>query len=69
MALPHFGSRNGPTELERGTPAESLRPVLEKLGHVVAIDDMTSGLAVILRRGEEWVGAADPRREGTARGE
>jgi gamma-glutamyltranspeptidase/glutathione hydrolase len=69
LALPHFGSRNGPTELERGTPAESLRPVLEKLGHVVAIDDMTSGLSVILRRGEEWVGAADPRREGTARGE
>ncbi len=69
LALPHFGSRNGPTELERGTAAEWLRPALEKLGHAVAIDDMTSGLSVILRRGEEWVGAADPRREGTARGE
>ena len=68
-ALPHVGSRNGPTELERATQAEQLRPELEKLGHVVAIEDMTSGLSVILRRGEEWVGAADPRREGTARGE
>ncbi|MBI4988111.1 MAG: gamma-glutamyltransferase family protein [Rhodocyclales bacterium] len=69
VALPHFGSRNGPTELERGKEAERLRPVLEKLGHEVTIHDMTSGLSVIVRRGDEWVGAADPRREGTARGE
>ncbi len=69
VALPHFGSRNGPTELERGTDAERLRPALEKLGHAVAIHDMTSGLSVVARRGDEWVGAADPRREGTARGE
>jgi gamma-glutamyltranspeptidase/glutathione hydrolase len=51
VALPHYGSRNGPTELERGTPAESLRPTLEKLGHTVTVQDMTSGLSVILRRG------------------
>jgi gamma-glutamyltranspeptidase/glutathione hydrolase len=30
---------------------------------------MTSGLNVIVRRGGEWIGAADPRREGAARGE
>jgi gamma-glutamyltranspeptidase/glutathione hydrolase len=69
LALPHFGSRNGPTELERGTAAERLRPELERLGHAVTVQDMTSGLSVIVRRGEEWVGAADPRREGLARGE
>jgi len=69
VALPHFGSRNGPTELERGTAAAALQPQLEKLGHEVKVDDMTSGLSVILRRGDEWIGAADPRREGTARGE
>lgn len=69
VALSHFGSRNGPTELERGTDAERLRPALEKLGHAVTIHDMTSGLSVIVRRGDEWVGAADPRREGMARGE
>lgn len=69
LALPHFGSRNGPTELERGTAAEALKPALEKLGHEVAVQDMTSGLHVIVRRGDEWIGAADPRREGTARGE
>ena len=69
VALPHFGSRNGPTELERGTRAESLRAQLEQRGHAVAIHDMTSGLSLIVRRGDEWVGAADPRREGAARGE
>ena len=68
-AMPHFGSRNGPTELERGTAAAELQRALEKLGHEVKADDMTSGLSVILRRGDEWIGAADPRREGTARGE
>ena len=69
VALPHYGSRNGPTELERGTQAESLRPALEKLGHAVTEQDMTSGLSVILRRGDEWIGAADPRRAAAARGE
>ncbi|MCC6657920.1 MAG: gamma-glutamyltransferase family protein [Rhodocyclaceae bacterium] len=69
VALPHFGSRNGPTELERNTPAESLRPALEKFGHAVTVQDMTSGLSVIQRVGDDWVGAADPRREGAARGE
>lgn len=69
VALPHYGSRNGPTELERGTAAEALQPALEKLGHAVTVDDMTSGLSLIFRRGDEWIGAADPRREGTARGE
>lgn len=69
VALPHYGSRNGPTELERGTAAEALRPALEKLGHAVTVQDMTSGLSLIRRRGDEWLGAADPRREGAARGE
>lgn len=69
VALPHYGSRNGPTELERGTAAVQLRPALEKLGHAVTVHDMTSGLSVIQRRGDDWVGAADPRREGTARAE
>lgn len=69
LALPHYGNRNGPTELERSTPAEALRPALEKLGHEVVSHDMTSGLHVIVRRNGEWIGAADPRREGAARGE
>ena len=69
LAAPHFGSRNGPTELERGTPVEVLAPALEKLGHKVVSGEMTSGLHVVVRRGDAWIGAADPRREGSARGE
>ncbi len=66
--LPHYGSRNGPTELERGTSAEGLRDGLERLGHTVQVIDMPSGLHGIQRRADGWLGAADPRREGVARG-
>jgi gamma-glutamyltranspeptidase/glutathione hydrolase len=69
VALPHVGSRNGPTELERGTAAESLRPRLEALGHATRALDMTSGLNVIERTPDGWRAAADPRREGAARGD
>jgi gamma-glutamyltranspeptidase/glutathione hydrolase len=69
LALPHFGSRNGPTELESGAFADGMKPRLEALGHEVVTADMTSGLHVIVRRGARWLGAADPRREGLAAGE
>jgi gamma-glutamyltranspeptidase/glutathione hydrolase len=69
VALPHFGSRNGPAELERGPFAERLGPALRALGDEVTTDEMTSGLNVIVRRGARWVGAVDPRREGLASGD
>jgi gamma-glutamyltranspeptidase / glutathione hydrolase len=69
VAMPHYGSRNGPTELERGTAAEVLAVPLEFLGEVVKPVDMTSGLHLIVRDGDHWVGAADPRREGLPKGE
>ncbi len=69
VALPHFGSRNGPTELEVGTAAALLRPELERRGHQVDVRDMTSGMHVIVRSARGWSGAADPRREGSAGGE
>ena len=67
--LPNIGSRNGPTELERGTSAESLAPKLHALGEATQVVDQNSGLQVIVRKGRYWRGAADSRREGTARGE
>jgi Gamma-glutamyltransferase len=66
--LPHFGSRNGPTEIERRTSLESLSPALAAMGHEVRAIDMTSGVHAIRRIPGGWQGAADPRREGVALG-
>jgi gamma-glutamyltranspeptidase/glutathione hydrolase len=69
IAAPRFGSRNGPTELERGTPLERLAPELERMGHSVRIRDEASGLHGIMRAHDGWAGGADPRREGVALGD
>jgi gamma-glutamyltranspeptidase/glutathione hydrolase len=69
LDAPHFGSRNGPTEVESGTSAAQLRAGLAALGHDVSAQEMASGVHAIRRVGEQWIGAADPRRDGTARGE
>ena len=66
---PHMGSRNGPTELERGTALERLAPQLERMGHSVRIRPETSGLHGIVRTAQGWTGGADPRREGVALGD
>ena len=69
IATPRMGSRNGPTELERGTALERLAPELERMGHSVRIRDEASGLHGIVRTKDGWAGGADPRREGVAVGE
>ena len=66
--LPNFGSRNGPTEIEKGTELENLQAALKAMGHEVRAIDMTSGLQAIRRAKDGWEGGADPRREGVARG-
>ena len=89
IALPNIGSRNGPTELERGRVAEGLVAALKARAHPLREVEATSGVQSIVRRcdadapgrrgaaaagdgareaGCAWIGAADPRREGTARG-
>jgi gamma-glutamyltranspeptidase/glutathione hydrolase len=69
VAAPHMGSRNGPTELERGTPVERLAPDLERMGHSIRIRGEASGLHGIMRTKDGWAGGADPRREGVVLGE
>ena len=69
IALPNFGSRNGPTELEQGTAAADWAASLKALGHEVRLIDMTSGLHGIQRTRDGWSGGADPRREGVAIGD
>jgi gamma-glutamyltranspeptidase / glutathione hydrolase len=68
-SLPNTGSRNGPTELERGRVHDDLVAALEARGHDVQLIAQTSGVQVIRRTATGWFGGADPRREGTARGE
>jgi gamma-glutamyltranspeptidase/glutathione hydrolase len=69
VSSPHYGSRNGPTDLERGTPLEALVPELRRMGHTVRLRAETSGLHGIVRTADGWAGGADPRREGVALGE
>ncbi|MEO6298886.1 MAG: gamma-glutamyltransferase family protein, partial [Paracoccaceae bacterium] len=73
ISLPNFGSRNGPTELERGRVSDRLVASLKEKGHQVRLDEQTSGLQAIMRirrDGQDvWLGGADPRREGIARGD
>jgi gamma-glutamyltranspeptidase/glutathione hydrolase len=66
--LPNFGSRNGPTEIEKGSALESTQAALKAMGHDVRAIDMTSGVQAIRRARGGWEGGADPRREGVARG-
>jgi gamma-glutamyltranspeptidase / glutathione hydrolase len=74
IALPNFGSRNGPTELESGRFGREAIAALTARGHDVREIEMTSGLQGVVRvrrpgGGLAWAGAADPRREGVALGD
>jgi gamma-glutamyltranspeptidase / glutathione hydrolase len=74
IALPNFGSRNGPTELEKGRLGPVITEALKARGHDVREIDMGSGLQGIVRvrlpdGRHGWAGGADPRREGVALGD
>ncbi len=69
LALPNFGSRNGPTELEKDTAVVALAPKLAAIGHDVEVSDQTSGAQAIVRTKSGWIGGADPRREGSVKGD
>ncbi len=72
VSLSNFGSRNGPTELEHGAQARVWSEGLRALGHDVRLMDMSSGVHAVGRapgNAAGWIGVADPRREGAARGD
>jgi gamma-glutamyltranspeptidase/glutathione hydrolase len=69
IEVPNFGSRNGPTYLERGSRLEGLRGELERRNHPVELLNLQSGLHGIERVPGGWRGGADPRREGSAKGD
>jgi gamma-glutamyltranspeptidase/glutathione hydrolase len=74
IALPNFGSRNGPTEVEAGKASSDLIEALRARGHDVRAIALMSGLQGIVRGARSdgttfWIGGADPRREGVALGD
>ncbi len=69
IALPNFGSLNGPTLLERGRFAPATIDALKARGHTVLEADLTSGLQALHRTAAGWRGGADTRREGVVLGD
>lgn len=68
VSLFHAVNRFGTYDLEAGTAAEALGPVLEEMGFAVNVRDLNSGLHAI-SIGNQLQGGADPRREGIALGD
>ncbi len=73
--IPHYGNRNGDTELEEALPgitgpgdAASLEAGLVALGHPISIRALTSGLSIIQITEEGLIGGADKRRDGAVGG-
>jgi gamma-glutamyltranspeptidase/glutathione hydrolase len=68
---PHSGiaATNGPLMLESGRFPAATVDGLKARGHEVQQTEMPSGLQAIQRKGEGWLGAADPRREGSVSGD
>lgn len=56
----------GVVQLEQGTEAAAHADALRGKGHRVEVTHMKSGLAFLRRTTQGWIGAADPRRDGSA---
>jgi len=69
--MPHSGvtGANGALLLEQGGFSANILKGLQDKNHVLLEVDMPSGLGVLQRQGTQWVGAADPRREGQVSGD
>ena len=66
---PNFVNRNGSTDLEKGSALESLKPLLEDMGHTVKLFGQVSGLHGVRVTKYGLEGGADKRREGVAIGD
>ncbi|MFB1001315.1 MAG: gamma-glutamyltransferase [Pseudomonadales bacterium] len=65
---PHILNTGRQLEIEKGA-SQNVFDALESMGHQPVFKSQTSGLHAISRRNNEWVGVADPRREGAAKGD
>lgn len=68
VALPNFGSVNGPTLLETGRFDAATRDALEARGHALRELPLVSGSHLLWWDGSGWQAGADPRRDGAAAG-
>jgi gamma-glutamyltranspeptidase/glutathione hydrolase len=67
---PHVLNLNSPTIIEGGSAAEALAPGLTAMGHhIITPKFEPSGVNIIERVNGGYDGAADPRRDGIARGD
>ena len=64
---PHILNTGRRLEIEKGAE-QNIFSTLEALGHQPVFKSQTSGLHAISRNNDEWLGVADPRREGVALG-
>ena len=62
--LPRMVNMNGATQVEAGTKLEAVAPILEAMGHEVAVEALESGLHGIRIVDGGLDGGADRRREG-----
>lgn len=69
VAAPHIVAMGRDLELEAGRASPALIKQLEALGHTVEVRDQTSGLHAIWIDDRFLEGGADPRREGTIKGQ
>jgi gamma-glutamyltranspeptidase/glutathione hydrolase len=69
VALPRVINLNGLTEIEAETPLSGHADALRALGHRVQVRRHEGGLSGVRRVDGGWEGAADPRRDGAAKGE
>lgn len=65
---PHICSRSQYSEIEKHDNNTELIKKLKSMGHNIKIKEMTSGLNIIWKKGDAWLGIADNRREGYAFG-
>lgn len=69
IASPHVTALGAGVELEHERSDPALQKALEAMGHTVRLVPQTSGLNGLQRDADGWIGAVDPRREGTAAGQ
>lgn len=69
LALPRVANLTGGTELEDRGTLPGLAERLRSMGHEVQVRRHDGGLTGIRRIGAGWEGAADPRRDGVAKGD